>query len=117
MPRVVMLLAMGPGRPRGDTADRLELELALTRQGQLDEQAWDPDAPWPMLRTLPDGRTLSGSVIRVGGGWALRSDRHEDEPLWDLSGRLFRPGEYVTLRAPDGRVMVFRVVGIEADAA
>jgi hypothetical protein len=46
-------------------------------------------------------------------GWALRNERSPDEPLWELDVRVLRPGEYITLRRPDGADAVFRVVSVE----
>lgn len=116
MVRVKMNLAYAAGRPEGDLADRLELLVGLTPQGQLDEAAFAADAqPWPSLRVLPDGSERAGELVLLEGGWALRSVRSEDEPLWALEARVLRPGELVTLRRPDGEEVVFRVVGVEAE--
>jgi len=114
MARVVMLLAHGPGRPEGDLAHRLELTAALTPQGALDEAAFG-DPPWQARRVLPDGNELAGEVVRAGGGWALRGPAGEDAPLWDFDGRVFRPGEYVTLRRPDGDELIFRIVDVRVE--
>jgi hypothetical protein len=112
--RIAMLLAQGPGRPNGDLADRLELTAALTPQGALDEAAFG-DPPWPTRRVLPDGRALVGELVRADAGWALRGPAGEDAPLWDFEGRVFRPGEYVTLRRPGGDELIFRIVDVRAD--
>jgi hypothetical protein len=114
MARVVMLLAHGPDRPDGDLADRLELTAALTPQGALDEAAFG-GSPLPVLRVLPDGRELALELVRAGARWALRGPAGEDAPLWDLEGRVFRPGEYVTLRRPDGDELIFRIVDVRPD--
>src|SRR5580704_16176708 len=100
MARVVMLLAHGPGQPEGDLSYRLELSVALTPQGALDEAAFGA-APWPTRRVLPDGRELAGELVRAGAGWALRSAVGEDAPLWDFQCGVVRPGEYATLRRPN----------------
>jgi hypothetical protein len=114
MARIVMLLAHGPGRPEGDLADRLELTVVLTPQGALDEAALG-GATWPARRLLPDGREFAGELVRAGAGWAVRGAAGEDAPLWDFEGRVFRPGEYVTLRRPGGDELVFRIVDVRAD--
>ena len=38
-----------------------------------------------------------------------------DVALWDLEGRVFRPGEYVTLRRPGGDELIFRIVDVQPD--
>jgi hypothetical protein len=111
-----MILAYAPGRPEGDLADRLDIWVGLTAQGQLDEAAFTAgDPPWPSLRVLPDGSQRPGELVLLETGWALRSVRSEDEPLWTLEGRVFRPGELITLRRPDGEEHIFRVVNVETD--
>ncbi len=111
-----MVLAYAPGRSEGDLTDRLELTVRLTPQGQLDEAAFAAGGlPWPSVRMLPDGSQRHGEMVPLGAGWALRSARSEDEPLWTLEGRVFRPGELVTLRRPDGEEHIFRIVNVETD--
>ena len=111
-----MILAYAPGRPEGDLADRLDLWVGLTPQGQLDEAAFSAgDPPWPSVRMLPDGSERPGELVLLDTGWALRSVRSQDDPLWTLEGRVLRPGELVTLRRPDGEEHIFRVVNVETD--
>jgi hypothetical protein len=115
MALVTLVLAYATGKPQGDVSDRLTMKVALTPQGQLDEPSWyaDPE-PWPSLRVLPDGAHYPGEVVREDGGWALRSARTDDAPLWVMAGKVFRPGELLTLQRPDGKELVFRVVNVEA---
>ena len=114
MATVVMLLARGPGLPDGDLAYRLELIVPLTPQAALDEAAYG-GAAWPARRVLPDRRELTAELVREGAGWALRGPAGEDEPLWGFEGRVFRPGEYVTLRRPGGDELIFRIVDVRID--
>jgi hypothetical protein len=114
--KVTMLLAYAPDRPEGDLAHRLELTVVLTPQGQLDDAAFAADpTPWPSRRILPDGAEHVGELVGLEGGWALRSALSEDAPLWALEGKVYRPGELVTLRRPDGQELVFRIVNVEAE--
>jgi len=113
---VKMNLAYAPGRPEGDLDDRLELHVPLTPQGHIDDQAVaTAGQSWPGRRLRPDGTERSVELVAVDSGWALRSARSEDEPLWAMEGRVFRPGELVTLRRPSGEDLVFRVVNVEAE--
>jgi hypothetical protein len=114
MARVLMLLAAGPGQPEGDLAYRMELTATLTPLAALDEAAFD-GSPWPVLRVLPSGRELHSGLVRVDDAWALRGPAGEDAPLWAFEGRVFRPGEYVMLRRPDGDELVFRIVDVRVD--
>jgi hypothetical protein len=110
-----MLLAFSPGRPVGDTADRIEMRVALTPNGELDEPAFLADPrPWPLAREIGGAPPHPGEVIRVDGGWALRR-AGDDDPVWLLDAKRFRPGEYVTLRGPAEGDLIFRVVGIDQE--
>ena len=112
MARIIMVLASAPGEPGGNVDHRLELTAVLTSQAALDEGA--PGMPWPALRVLPDGSRRAAALVRVEGGWALQGPAGEDSALWDFEGRVFRPGEYVTVRRPGGEELVFRIVEVEA---
>ena len=45
----------------------------------------------------------------------MLSERGDNDPVWDLEGKVFRPGEYVTLRRPDHGELIFRIVNVEKD--
>jgi hypothetical protein len=111
MHRVMALLASGPGFPEGDVAQGLEMAVALNAQGQI-----EPDAERESFRARrfwPDREDWQGAMERLETGWALRSERSPDEPLWELDIRVVRPGDYLTLRRPDGADAVFRIVSVE----
>jgi hypothetical protein len=112
MARIIMVLASAPGEPAGNLEHRLELTAVLTPQAALDEAAYG-EAPWPALRILPDGSRRAAALVRVDGGWALQGPAGEDSALWDFAGRVFRPGEYVTVHRAGGEELVFRIVEVE----
>jgi hypothetical protein len=45
----------------------------------------------------------------------MRNERGPDEPLWEIEVRVVRPGDYITLRRPDGANAVFRIVSVDAE--
>ena len=104
------LLASGPGFPEGDLNQGLELSVALTAQAQIDPA---PTGEFRVRRFWPERDDWQGALEFLETGWALRNERSPDEPLWELDVRVVRPGEYVTLRRPDGADAVFRVVSVE----
>jgi hypothetical protein len=121
MAKILALLAAGPGFPMGSIEHGLELHVALTMQGQIDPAAYyaDPN-PWPARRYRPGRPDWQGEVALVddgdiGAGWALRGTQAMDDPVWTLEGRIYRPGEYLTIRRPDGEELVFRIVSVERD--
>ena len=110
-----MLLARGPGAPEGDLDDRVEMQLCLTPQGQIDQMAYAAaPEPWLSRRKRRGATTRQSEVIRLDEGWALQSMRSEDDPLWTLEGHVFRPGELVRLGRPDGEGLLYRIVAVEA---
>ena len=114
MTKILSLLAQGAGHPAGDTAIGLELTACLTGNAQLDLAAFETrPEPWPVRRTWPDREEWHGELIRVDEGWAIRAARGDNEPVWDVNARTMRPGEYITLRRPDGEALTFRIVGVE----
>ena len=117
MTKLLLVLAQAPGLPQGDLEDRLELHLALTPQGQLDDQAFDAaPAPWHARRERPGRPPQHAELIRLEGRWVLQGlQQADDDPLWAFEGWVFRPGELVSLRRPDGTELLFRIVQAEAE--
>ena len=117
MTKITLLLAQGPGKPDGDVQDRLVMHLDLNSQGHIDTAAYEA-APRPWLATRTNGTHQGGTkaleVIRIEEGWALQSMESLDDPVWAFEGHVFRPGELVQLRQPDGQPLLFRIVGVEA---
>ena len=116
MTKLTMVLACGPGQPQGDLDDRLIMGLCLTRQGQIDVDAYHAaSSPWLARRERAGREPRNLEVIRIDEGWALQSTRSEDEPIWTFDGFVFRPGELVRLRRPDSEEYLFRIVAAEND--
>ena len=114
--KVTMLLAQGPGKPDGDLNDKLVMSLPLSQQGQIDTEAYQAaPTPWLASRERPGHEPRSLEIIRIDEGWALQSTRSEDDPIWTFDGHVFRPGELVRLRRPNGDEMLFRIVAVEAE--
>ena len=116
MTKLTMLLAQAPGQPDGDVEDRLIMALCLTKQGQIDIDAFHAaPTPWLARRERAGGEPRELEVIRIDEGWALQSTRSEDDPIWTFDGHVFRPGELVRLRRPDSQELLFRIVSVEAE--
>ncbi len=111
-----MLLARGPGLPEGDLNDRLSVRVALTAQGQLDADAFEAGGtPWTASRDRPGQPLKELELVHIDQAWALQALVGDDDPLWTLEGHVFRPGELVILRRPDGEELIFRIVASEAE--
>ena len=113
--RVTALLASAPGLPRGDTACGVELELCLNSASQPAPRASGTDLPWSARRFWKDRPDWHGYLVPMDGDrWAMRGSDDPDGPLWELQVRLFRPGEYLMLRRPNGDELSFRIVSVQA---
>ena len=117
MARVMMLLAQGPGKPEGDIHEGIDMRACLNSQGQVDVGAYEADPlPWRVRRFWPGREDWFGHLIMLDDGqWGLLSEGGDNAPVWNISGRTFRPGEYVTLRRPDHEELIFRIVNVEHD--
>lgn len=114
MTRITLLLAQGPGKPDGDIEDRLVLDIGLNAQGQIDGQAYETaERPWLAVRERHGGAARHLEVIRLDEGWALQSTNSLDDPIWAFEGHVYRPGELVALKRPDGETLLFRIVNSE----
>lgn len=109
-----MLLAQKPGLPDGDVHDKLTLHVKLNAHGQIDLDAYDTaSSPWLATREQSGAEPHNLEIVRVDEGWALQSIRSEDDPFWTFEGHVYRPGELVSLRQPDGQNLLFRIVQTE----
>jgi hypothetical protein len=121
MPMVTLVVAAGPGFPQGSPNHRYEITVALTPGGQLDAEAWlAGPRPWPARRVWPGGPSREGDMLFDADteSWSIRlfpaPGEAADAPLHAAirnAGQL-RPGEYVTIREPDGTEFSYRVVSV-----
>ena len=118
---VTLVVAAGPGFPQGSPDHRYEIEAVLTPGGHLDAEAWTAaPGPWRARRSWPGSPVLDGDVQFDADteSWSIRlapdARAASDAPLHAVirnAGQL-RPGEYVTIREPDGVEFSYRVVSV-----
>ncbi len=115
MTKLTLVLVQGPDKLSGDLEDKLFLYPTLTQQGQMDVEAFHAaTSPWLAWRHRGNAEPRALEIIRIDEGWALQSTNSEDDPIWTFDGSIFRPGELVRLRRPDGESFLFRIVAAEA---
>lgn len=116
---LTLVMAWSPAEPLGHTGHRLTLTLVLDARGNPDGGAWPPATPWLARREAPGQPDLRGEVLHDEDGWALRfpapGTPSGEAPLHRLLGGpgWWRPGGLVTIRAPDGGEVAWRVVGLD----
>jgi hypothetical protein len=115
MPRPQLLrivaVSIRHGR-RSQGVQSLEMIVFLTPDGRLDQANCKTEQPILLRRNSTV--TWTGRLICTDDGWVLRATNGEDTPLWRLGAQRLRPGEHLTLLAPDGDDLVFRVVNVTA---
>lgn len=111
MTRLTLVLAHAPEKPGGDLDDRLILELGLNSQGQIDMLGYETaPAPWLALRQCNGGPAHHLEIVRIDEAWALQPTDNFDDPITVFEGHVYRPGELVRLRRPDGHELLYRIV-------
>ena len=120
---VTLARAWEPG-DGADAAGRIEFAIALDPHGHPDIRAWlDDPAPWPARWLRPGQPEQPGDVAHDEDGWQLRffAERGADHdvPAHRIlhAGGGLRPGEVLTLRAPDGTEAAWRVVDVRPASA
>ena len=106
-----------------DQAGLIEFDMALDPHGHPDLQAWlEAAVPWTARRLVPGAPGEQGDVVHDEEGWQLRffaeAGADRDVPVHRIRNMLggLRPGEVLTLRAPDGAETAWRVVDVRAAA-
>lgn len=115
--RVRLELARSHDHPEGSARHGYVLIVPLDNSGRIDEAAQHKA---PELCTLHqfwegEGDTV-GQVVRIGPhrwGFSYHAGRADDEPVPHLATHVFRPGEYLAVRDPNGAEHVFRIVLVE----
>ena len=117
--QVTMVRAWVPGMLPGAESQRIVFTVVLDAQGQPDAAAWQADpAVWPARFERPDRPPRLGDLQHDGTGWwlafATGDGKDPEAAPWRLMnhGGGFRPGEVVSLRAPDGAEAAWRIVGV-----
>lgn len=114
MTNLTLVLAHSPEQPDGDIEDRLVVALQLTAQGQIDTSSYEAaETPWLAHRQVNGTAPRDLEVVRLDEGWALQSTTSLDDPICVFEGHIYRPGELVRLRRPDGQELLYRIVASE----
>jgi hypothetical protein len=112
--RVRLELARSPEFPEGSTRHGYEFVLPLTTEGKLDREAWEQAPEICTVHRFWEGEGDNvGTLIRTGRGkWAFSyvPGDSDDEPIHRFSEHVFREGEYLSVREPDGEAHTFKIV-------
>jgi hypothetical protein len=112
--RVRLELARSPEHPQGSSRHGYEFILPLAEDGKLDRADWERAPELCTVHRFWDGEgDETGQLIRTGKGkWAFSyvEGEDDDEPIHRFADHVFREGEYLGIREPDGTEHTFKIV-------
>lgn len=113
--RIILRLGRNPdaGFPDGHDEYGYVIQAPLDSNGKLDAALWRDKKDQCIVRRFhPQEAAADGWLRHRGDNWYFwydEADEGPEEPLFKLSAKELRPGEYVTVREGDGDVLTFRV--------
>ncbi len=115
--RIRLELARAEGFPDGTSAIGYDLVAPVDADGKLDPAAWAKAKDACTVRHFANAHQERGR-LRFGDehGWYFdyaHDETEDDEPLFRLDEHILKPGEYVSVREHNGKLMTFKVVSIE----
>jgi hypothetical protein len=115
--RVRLELARSREFPDGSGHHGYEFVLPLTADGKLDRADYDRAPELSTVHRFWDGEGDEvGQLMHTGKDrWAFsyRAGEDDDEPIHRFSEHVFREGEYISVREPDGEQHTFRIVLVQ----
>ena len=103
--------------PEGSASRAYLVRLPVNDNGIIDEDALRAAPQLATVRRFwPSEPDMSGYVIRTQKGWALsyRKGEEDDETIFHLETHRILPGEYITLREPDGKQLPYRITSLNS---
>ncbi|MBL8542506.1 MAG: hypothetical protein JNJ63_01740 [Hyphomonadaceae bacterium] len=113
--RVILRLGRNPeaGYPDGNDDYGYVIQAPLDANGKLDAALWREKREHCTVRRFHPHETPADGFLRHRGEhwyiWYDEADEGPAEPLIKLGSHELRPGEYVTVREPDGDALTFRI--------
>ena len=99
--------------PEGSTHHGYSFVLPLNGDGKLDRAAFAHDPQICTVRRFWGGEDDEvGHLIKNRGGRFAFSFREDEEPIHRLDEHVFRAGEYLSVKEPDGKIYAFKVTEV-----
>lgn len=116
--RVRLELAREPDHPEGSHRTGYEFIAPVDNDGHILVEAYhDMKERCRVRRFSETERDEVGHIVRKrGGAWGfhydIQGDPSHDETGYRLNSHRFIPGEYVSIKEPNGDLKTFRVVSV-----
>jgi hypothetical protein len=120
--KITLNLARTKAFPEGSIRHGYEFVAPLDDGGRIDPGAWkDRKNACVVHRFWGDEPPRRGVLVHRAGGdtgatWGFDYDRRthaDDEAGFRFGAHAFRPGEYVSIRDPDGEMETFRITTVQ----
>lgn len=109
-------LGRNPGFPEGSNAHGYEFKAPLKDDGHIDPQGFASQKAACTVHRFWRGEKDKSGVLQHTRNhvWAFSYEpgQDDDEDFFKLDGHVFKAGEYVTIREPDGKAYAFKVVSV-----
>lgn len=121
--RIRLNLARSKEFPQGSPRHGYEFVAPLDAEGHIDVEQWKSARAHCGVRRFWEGeddqigRLMYNERAPGGSRWFFDYDPEEtedDERGYRFGTHVFRPGEYVSVRADDGELHTFQVVSVES---
>jgi hypothetical protein len=119
--KITLNLARTKAFPEGSIRHGYEFVAPIDQQGHIDTKSWkETKNACVVHRFWGDEPIKRGSLVHRAGGdrgatWGFDYDRvthTEDEAGFRFGDHVFKPGEYVSIRDPDGEMETYRIVAV-----
>lgn len=117
--RIRLELARDEEFPEGSARHGYDFVAPLDDEGRINLESFVAERErCRVLRFWGDAEHETGHLVRFSGGaWAFHYKKSgdidvEDEEGYRFQSHHFRPGEYVSIREPDGEMRTFRVTRV-----
>lgn len=112
--RIRVELARSHDFPEGSTRHGYEFILPLGADGRLDRESYSRNHQVCTVHRFWEGEgDETGQIVHSSrGAWqfSFRGDVEDDEPIHRLAEHVFKEGEYLSVREPNGQTCTFRIV-------
>jgi hypothetical protein len=119
--KITLNLARTKVHPDGSSRHGYEFVAPLDNLGHIDAKVWkDKKHACTVHRFWGDEPIRHGFLVHRAGGdkgatWGFEYDRAthaDDEAGFKFADHAIKPGEYVSIRDPDGEMETYRVVAV-----
>ncbi len=119
--KIVLNLARCKEHPNGSIRHGYEFVAPLDQNSHIDVEAWKSQRSACIVRRFwGDEPMMKGVLVHRSGGaggatWSFDYDRSthaDDEAGFHFGDHAFTPGEYVSVRDPEGEMHTFKIVSV-----